>query len=271
MKVVTVPLWLHPDGMRGRLLQTLLALPILGGLAFLGPEGPASADPPAGDPAVPVVVELFTSEGCSSCPPADEILRELDRTQPIRGVQIIPLEMHVDYWNDLGWADPFSDPSYSARQRGYASALGSQRVYTPQAVVDGEIEMVGSSGSRLREAIAGRRRPPSASVELSRKPDGGLDVRVTLAGNGAGRPEVFLALTEGGLKTAVQRGENSGRTLPHAPVVRSFTRLGAVSGGHFTGSAPLPQKKGAPRDLRAVVVVQDAGSRHMLGAATLRL
>ncbi len=249
--------------MSGRLLKAFLSLGLLG-CTFSGPAAAEPADAP-----VPVVVELFTSEGCSSCPPADALLRELDRTQPIKGVQVIPLEMHVDYWNDLGWADPFSSQAYSARQRGYAAALGTGRVYTPQAVVDGETEMVGSSAGSLREAIASHRRAPPASVALSRRPDGALEVHVTL-GEAVGRPEVFLALTEGGLSTEVRRGENAGRTLPHAPVVRSFAKLGAVASGQFAATAPLPPR-GARRDLRAVVLVQDPATRRVFGAASLSL
>ena len=101
----------------------------------------------------PVVVELFTSEGCSSCPPADELLAKLDKTQLIAGVEIIPLEFHVDYWNELGWTDPFSSSLFSERQNSYARAFGNGRIYTPQMVVDGGAEFVGSNSGRAYEAI----------------------------------------------------------------------------------------------------------------------
>ncbi len=102
---------------------------------------------------VPVLVELFTSEGCSSCPPADLTLARLERTQPVAGAEIVPLSLHVDYWNRLGWADPFSSASFSARQKDYSRAWGVDRVYTPQVVVDGRAELLGRDETKARRAV----------------------------------------------------------------------------------------------------------------------
>src|SRR5271170_848625 len=102
----------------------------------------------------PVVIELFTSQGCSSCPPADELLSRLAREGGLGGRKLAPLAFHVDYWNELGWADPFSTPAWTARQQAYARSLGDDRVYTPELVVAGGAGMVGSQSGRVAEAIA---------------------------------------------------------------------------------------------------------------------
>ena len=123
----------------------------LAGWAFVTPVGhaayPATTVAAAPEPATPVVVELFTSEGCSSCPPADRLLAQLDQTQPVPGAQIIALEQHVDYWNDLGWMDPFSSVLFSERQQDYINALHASTAYTPEMVVDGAAEFVGGDGA----------------------------------------------------------------------------------------------------------------------------
>lgn len=228
---------------------------------------------------VPVVVELFTSEGCSSCPPADQALAQLIDQQPPPGVEIIGLSEHVDYWNRLGWTDPYSDARFTARQRDYASALSGSGLYTPQAVVDGRIEMVGSSLARVRDAVARAGREPKIAIEIDpvaqTRDAVTLDVRVpTPATLGpGGSAEVVLAVTEDDLVSEVRRGENQGRRLAHSAVVRRMTVIGRVK-----GAAPFAARSvvsiGAgwkPDRLRVIVFAQDPRTRAILGAASASL
>lgn len=222
---------------------------------------------------VPVLVELFTSEGCSSCPSADRVLAELEAQQPVEGALIIPLSLHVDYWNRLGWKDPFSDPMYSARQLAYADASG--RRYTPQMVVDGKRRFIGSSKVKARKAVAVAAREPkaAAAIHAERLPDGRvrLAVQVDPPAVPAGEVLVSLAITEDRLTTAVKRGENAGRNLEHAAVVRSLSTLGAVTAEGFRGETAL-RLKGRSDSYTAVVFAQEtAGERRVLAVGRLRL
>jgi hypothetical protein len=221
---------------------------------------------------VPVVVELFTSEGCSSCPAADAALRALETSQSLNGVEVIALGQHVDYWNRLGWQDPFSSAAFTQRQRDYAQGFGSG-AYTPQAVVNGRYELVGSRRPELAEAIAKAAKAPRARVSVSRAANGSLHVSVADLPTGTQQSEVLLALTETGLSSQVGRGENSGRLLRHASVVRTLRPLGTVAAtGTFTTTAPLNlEAQGKTQNLRAVVLVQEKGSRHIVGVASLPL
>ena len=221
----------------------------------------------------PVLVELFTSEGCSSCPPADALLAELDRGQPVPGAEVVVLSQHVDYWNRLGWRDPFSAAEFSNRQRDYARALGLDGVYTPQMVVDGRSQLLGSDAGGARETIAAAARAAKAKVRLTID---GTRLRASLgalpvtAGDAA---DVLLALTESGLLSRVTRGENEGRTLWHRGVVRRLSRIGVARAEGFTTETPLALDTAWRRaSLRAVVFVQEQRSRRVLavGSAWLR-
>lgn len=238
-----------------------------------------------GDKAVPVLVELFTSEGCSSCPPADQVLMQLEESQPVAGAEVIALSEHVDYWNRLGWADPFSSAAFSERQGRYARAFGNDDIYTPQMVVDGQFEFVGSNMSRARDAIKQAARSPKAEVRLAidSSKSAGQDAAISLGVSvsnlprtGAGEDmEVLLAITESGLQSSVSRGENAGRKLGHTAVVRKLTVIGEVSsqeGGTFTAAPSVMIEKGWNRErLRAVVFVQQRASRRVGGAASISL
>lgn len=229
-----------------------------------------------------VVVELFTSEGCSSCPPADALLARLEQTQPVEGAEIIPLAMHVDYWNRLGWADPFSSRQFSERQGEYAAAFGNEQVYTPQMVVDGVKEFNGGNSSLAREAIGRAAREPKGEVLLTRSPSqSDAFVRISARIDKFPQPtggevaDVLLALTEGGLATDVARGENSGRRLTHVGVVRSLRTLGGLPeapGTSFKAETEVAVEKGWRREnLRAVVFAQERGTRRVLAAGSLKL
>jgi hypothetical protein len=230
----------------------------------------------------PVVVELFTSEGCSTCPPADALLTQLAETPIAENVQLIALEEHVDYWNSLGWVDPFSSPDWTLRQNVYAGALGNGNPYTPQMVVDGTAEFVGSYEQKAHDAILKAASKSKIPVMLARSSSNGtgkenISVKVgKLEGATKGDPaELWLAITETGLHSAVTRGENAGADVHHAAVVRSMRKLGEAKADHeasFAGDANVPLKKEWKREnLRAVLFVQEKKSRRILGAAEIRL
>ena len=187
---------------------------------------------------VPVLVELFTSEGCSSCPPADKLLIELLRDQPVPGVQIVGLSEHVDYWDRQGWRDPFSDPKFTRRQNEYAFAKKSTDVYTPQMIVDGGAVFVGSDRATALAEIGRAARTPQTSLSLTVS---STNASVSLSAH----PEladahVWLAIAESGLRSNVTRGENEGRTIEHASVTRRLIDLGRVSKlGQFQKDVPL--------------------------------
>lgn len=249
-------------------MKTLLLLLPLVAMVWPAP-GPGALPAPT---RVPVVVELFTSEGCSSCPAADAALRELVQAQSVPGVEVIALGEHVDYWNRLGWKDGFSSAAYTARQRQYATGFGSGS-YTPQAVVNGRYEFVGSQQSTLAEKVAKAAQSPRATVALAAVAPGKLRVSVGQVPAGTTAARVELVLTEAGLSSQVGRGENAGRLLHHAAVVRAWRTLGPVGAdGTFTATAPLQLEAAwKTANLRAVVLVQETGSRHIVGVASLPL
>jgi hypothetical protein len=169
----------------------------------------------------PVVVELFTSQGCSSCPPADAFLTDLAR----RRTDVLPLAFHVTYWNYLGWKDPYSFDAATVRQRDYARRLGEDGVYTPQMVVDGTTGFVGSDRAQGASIIAAAERK-AVPVRVAR--DG--ETLLISVGAGSGEAEVVLVGFDPSHETPVGRGENSGRTLLESNIVRSLTPIGAWSG-----------------------------------------
>jgi len=227
----------------------------------------------------PIVVELFTSEGCSSCPPADAVLARLKRDQPVEGAQVIALSEHVDYWNNSGWKDAFSAKLFSLRQAAYMHALNLDQVYTPQAVVDGKVEFVGSDQQRAETEIARAARTPKADVRISadKSTSGNLSFRVQIDNVPEMRPgdsaDVLLAITEDNLRSSVIRGENAGRTLEHVAVVRELRRIGSiVRGDPFSASVPLVINSAwKRRDLSIVVFTQEHIGGRILGAATIPL
>lgn len=207
--------------------------------------------------AAPVLVELFTSEGCSDCPPADRVLAHLDS-------QAIVLSEHVDYWNHLGWKDPFSAALFSRRQETYNTQIGGKGPYTPQMVVDGETEFVGSDAGRAAAAIAKAAKRPKAEIKLNRMA-AGLEVEIAAA---PGSGDVWMAAADDRDASDVAAGENRGRHLEHVAVVRSLRKLGSIKrGGTFTHLLELPAV-GSPQ--RVVIFVQDGGQGRITGAALWR-
>jgi len=200
----------------------------------------------------PILVELFTSEGCSSCPPADRLLEQLDP-------QAIVLSEHVDYWDHLGWKDPFSSHAVTQRQETYGRQFSLQGVYTPEMVIDGAAEFNGSDSGRALQELSKAARRPKASVRISRTP-AGLQVDVADAPRSG---NVFLALAESAAASQVAAGENNGRRLHHVAIVRSMRKLGSVKkGGAFSQVVELP----GPSQ-RVVVFVQESNQGAVSGAA----
>ena len=201
----------------------------------------------------PILVELFTSEGCSSCPPADALLTEL-AGRP----EILALSFHVDYWDKLGWKDPFSSPAATARQHRYTGLLGLATAYTPQIVVDGQWQAVGSSRAEVERAIgAARRSREAVPVALAVEP-GRVKIEI---GSGAAPGSVLLIGFDRRQVSAVARGENSGRTLAHADVVSSIEEVGQYDGRALTLEAPvrLPAER--------VAAILQARDGRVLGVA----
>jgi len=250
-------------------------------LAFAAIAGLAVAQ--SHDSRVPVIVELFTSEGCSSCPAADHLLDRLDRSQPFSGVHIIALEEHVDYWNNLGWKDPFSAALYRVRQNDYAARVfQTDNIYTPQMIVNGQAGFSGGDGLRAQTEITRAAQVQISVVDLktalnatdSNLVDLTVDVSLPKTGK-LHNSNVYLAVTESGLTTNVGAGENSGRRLAHAPVVRSFGVIGKLdqkgtNTGHITNTLRLPADW-QRANLRAVVFVQERDSYKITGAGTIDL
>lgn len=222
--------------------------------AAMGGTGEARSDGRAGAPVpVPILVELFTSEGCSSCPPADEVLARLERTQPVQGAVVVPLAHHVDYWDALGWPDPFGSPRATARQRAYGGN------YTPQAIVDGTAEMVGSHAGELESAIAEAAKRPHVPVTIATKTNGDAGEATVGAAAAPAGAEIVVALVQAHARIAVPRGENGGRTLDHTAIVRAMK-----TGARVTFARP----KDVPwSELRVVAFVQDPKTRHVLGSS----
>ena len=245
-----------------RLLLLAVAVFLIGGQ-------PAPAPAPG-----PVVVELFTSEGCSSCPPADQLLTRLAKDQPVPGVQIIPLGLHVTYWDQLGWKDPASLRLATERQQGYGRIFGEDRIYTPQAVIDGHDEVVGSDEAGVKRAIAKAARQPHARIALRPSLDGNkLAVEATI---GELPPdlkeplEAWMAVTEDGLMSVVKRGENGGRTLHHDAAVRVVFGSDVTAARQLGFHAELRPEWQRDR-LKALVILQGKRTRRVYGAATTPL
>ncbi len=296
-------------------------LSLLIALSLLTASGGMHAAPPT-----PVIVELFTSEGCSDCPPADTLLEKLITTQPIAGVEIVGLGQHVDYWDRQGWKDQFSSAAWTSRQQIYQGRFATESIYTPQMVVDGRAEFVGSDAAAARKAIERTMALPHGVVQVTigddrkapslapqrpslapqrpslapqrpslapqrpslapqrpslapQTPSLLLQIAVSVSdlptlGRGD-RADIIVAIVESGLRTDVKRGENRGRMLLHAPVVRSLAVIGHVAGDGATSGfarADIPLAAGWQCDHLAVVAfVQELRGRTILASASVPL
>lgn len=249
-------------------LAAVVAAVVLGGGAAVARHATAGRHSATQIPRVPVLAELFTSEGCSSCPPADDLLRHLLEKQPIDGVEVIAISEHVDYWNRLGSRDPFSSAQFSERQSEYARALGLPQIYTPQVVIAGHLDVVGNDAAAVRKALIRATQDPRATVAVSAtRVDGGkAAVRVVVSATpvqaAAATLDVVVAVVEDGLVTAVPRGENARKRLRHDAVARVLGSIGslapAATSGEFIRQLDL-SGAAASRQLR--VVAFSAGSQ----------
>ena len=209
----------------------------------------------------PVVVELYTSQGCSSCPPADALLAEISKRD-----DIIALALHVDYWDYIGWKDHFADPSHTVRQRGYSRAAGKRSIYTPQMVVGGKDHIIGSKPMKLAELLEIHRAAPvSATVALERNGDSVI-IGVTAVGRIPANGTIIQLATFTPHETvSIRRGENAGRTLEYHNVVRDFVEVGRWDGrGAYRATVRVP------KELPVAVLVQQRNHGPILGAAQLR-
>ena len=229
---------------------------------------------------VTVVVELFTSEGCSSCPPADEVLTQFISSQPVPGVIVVGLGEHVDYWDRLGWRDPFSSASLTSRQSLYnANVFRTGNIYTPQMVIDGRLEGIGSDAGAIRKAVLEAAKTPKAALLVSGRRDGDdvrVDVHVDAAPSVVRKEpaDVTVAITEDRLVTEVRRGENRGRTLRHTAVVRSVMTVGELTPGDRTFTTSVSSalaRDWKSENLRVVAFVQERQSRRIVGVGAVAL
>lgn len=218
----------------------------------------------------PVVVELFTSEGCSSCPPADQLVTYLDKTQPIAGADLIVLGEHVDYWDHDGWKDRFSSRLFTTRQQDY-SFYFTREPYTPQIVVNGHAEFVGNDSSTAMRTLAEAAKPRKSSpqIHLTREGD---HLHIQVSGAERHPVNVFCAITERDLSTKVGAGENRGRELHHTAVVRTLAKVGATHDGGFDTEFPLKLSPDwRAENLRAVVFLQNGNAGEITGAFQIPL
>jgi hypothetical protein len=242
--------------MRPRILLVIAAVSVLAALALRMHGAPPKLGP------TPVVVELFTSQGCSSCPPADELIHDITNDPAMRG-RVIPLAFHVDYWDSLGWRDPFSSSEWTQRQARYARAMRLSSAYTPQAVVNGTREFVGSNRAALSAALekASNEKPPR-EITLTAHREGNSLI-ANIHANVSANDDLMMAIVEDGVTTKIEHGENAGRTLTNDAIVR---KLVPVKPGEST-----VRLDPAWRSLSATAFVQDRVTLAIGAAATAQV
>lgn len=243
--------------MRPRILLVIAAIAILAGLTLTMHGAPPKLGP------APVVVELFTSQGCSSCPPADALIHDIANDPAMRG-RVIPLSFHVDYWDSLGWRDPFSSADWTKRQALYARAMHLSSAYTPQAVINGTREFVGSNRAAMSAALEkASNEKPRTEIALSARREGNslvANIHATVPAN----DDLMLAIVEDGVTTKIKHGENAGRTITNDAIVRKLIRVT----GRTTVTVPLDS---AWHNVGAAAFVQDRATLAIGAAAFARV
>lgn len=218
----------------------------------------------------PVLVELFTSEGCSDCPPADKLLGALDEKQPVPGVRAIVLSEHVTYWNHDGWTDPFSMSEVTERQQEYASRFRLSSIYTPQIVVDGQTQFVGSDARALQSAMDKATSQPKDDVTIENAIWDNGSARFAVRASANRNAKLIAVLAANETHERVSAGENAGRTLEHVAVVRvmkSFDMESADGRTMQLAGGPLTHKDETQGPVRLVVFLVDRKTGHVMGAA----
>ena len=223
-----------------------------------------------------VIVELFTSEGCSDCPPADAVLRQINLKQTSAGQLIVGISEHVTYWNNLGWKDPFSSPEFTERQEVYAARLSPEGPYTPQMVVNGREQFVGGDGNALQQALRdeARRAHLDLSILSTTPSSSGLDVKFSVAGQISRPLDIIAVLTDDADQSNVLRGENGGSLLQHVSVARSLARVATVrSAGQQSVHIAFPSgfHLGSGSGHHLILFAQTQHQGAIEGAATTRL
>lgn len=217
-----------------------------------------------------VLVELFTSEGCSSCPPADKNLSFIEKEQPYMQAEVVTLAFHVDYWDYIGWKDEFASPLFTKRQEIYSQKLKLDSTYTPQMIVDGRTQFVGSDSNKAANAILKSALEQKAKVELLSENDK-LKINISEIPKHE-NSTVYLAISENNLASNVKRGENSGRKLEHSSVVRELKALGNISGeqSSFENESVIQFNKDWKKEnVKLVVFVQENESRKIIGVSRI--
>ena len=240
---------------RPRILLVIAAVAILATLALTMHGAPPKLGP------TPVVVELFTSQGCSSCPPADALIHDIANDPALRG-RVIPLAFHVDYWDSLGWRDPFSSSEWTQRQARYTRTMHLNSAYTPQAVVNGTREFVGSNRAALSAALEKASNEKGGEITLTARREGNSLI-ATIQATVPANDDLMLAIVEDGVTTKIEHGENAGRTITNDAIVRKLIR---VRQGQNT--VPLDS---AWHSVSATAFVQDRTTLAIGAAATAQV
>jgi len=240
--------------------RILLVIAAVAGLAALTLT--MHGAPPKLGPA-PVVVELFTSQGCSSCPPADALIHDIANDPAMRG-RVIPLAFHVDYWDSLGWRDPFSSAEWTQRQARYARTMHLSSAYTPQAVVNGTREFVGSNKAALSAALEKASNEKGGEIALTARREGNSLI-ATIHASVPANDDLMLAIVEDGVITKIEHGENAGRTITNDAIVRKLIR---VTPGQTNVAVPLDP---AWHNVTATAFVQDRATLSIGAAATTQV
>ena len=218
----------------------------------------------------PVLVELFTSEGCSSCPPADALLQVIDRDQNIPGAQVIVLSEHVDYWDHEGWRDPFDSPEITARQEAYATRFSQDSAYTPEAVIDGAKGLVGSDRRGLVSAVEDALQRPKAEIGITNATVSGKAVTANAVVAALPHADLYAVLADDHDESSVARGENSGRHLTHVAVARVIEKVGSLNDG-FSREIRVTPDRSQAKTMRLIVFAQERGTGRILGVTQVVL